>query len=262
MHRLANFAESFGIQKSRCLVCLAEKARDFAAGAIAEMSAYHKNYVARLAAIRRETCFPRESLLARCREISGKIDRILRKTTDMRIPETPCKFRWATEREAQRQVGPPGVYFEHPLRPGDRGVVVVPQNLPPEFNCLAALWTLVSHEARPGHEYRFSETGGTHTSPLEDEGWAVYALSQIRSHFPPDAWLFSMQIALLEAAKCFLEVEFHRGTRNGASVRRYLVETVGISPEYAERTFRRMVDTPGQGLCYFAGYLDCLRVYN
>ena len=248
--------EKYGIVG--CVICLANKARRSAAktlGQIAQHAATSGkgpgNLGETVANIRNKTRVGPTELLDVCREISAELDMLLRKKSTLVVPETPCAFRWATADEARQQ---PGIAFYHRFREFPRGVVVIPPNLPDDFCCRATLWCVVCHEARPGHEYDLNCGDQQEKSPAQLEGWAVYSLKKMRKHFSKDARLVAMQIFLLETAKCFLEVDLARGKLTRTAVLLYLTETVGISRDYAERTYRRMVETPGQGLCYYAGY--------
>lgn len=244
--------ERYGI--TGCVLCLANKARRSAKKSLAQIARHAVNpgnLGESVEKIRNKTRVDRTELLDVCRAISAELDGLLRKKTTLVVTETPCAFRWATADEARQQ---PGIAFYDRSREFPRGVVVIPHNLPDDFCCRATLWCVVCHEARPGHEYDLNCGDWHEKTPAREEGWAVYSLKKMRKHFSEDAQLVAMQIFLLETAKCFLEVDLARGKITKAGVLRYLTEKVGISQDYAERTYRRMVKTPGQGLCYYAGY--------
>jgi uncharacterized protein (DUF885 family) len=227
-----------------------------------------------MASVREATRVPRYALLECCRRISAKLDKIVAENTTLVVPDKPCLFRWANETEAAEN--PPIAFYPGIITTDTnvmtRGEVVVARDIPPDFCCWAALWCLVCHEGRPGHELRYN-AGVVATNARVDswtvlkqnrkeEGWAVYGLCKMRKFFPPPAKLAALQIFLLEAAKCFLEIEFRLGMLEEGDILEYLTKTVAISPEYAHRTFRRMLDTPGQGLCYFSGYLYFAKKYG
>ena len=240
------------------LESLGAAARQSARQTIAAMP---RHYQQRIRENREKTRFPCGNLLDECRAVADRIDTIVRRETSLEIPREPATFRWATDAES-RAFPMLGFYAPRPGFP--RGAMVIPHNLPPDFCCRAALWAILCHECRPGHEYAASAQPRVVPCdlPVYQEGWAVYAVSQLRRHFPAEAELFARQIFLLEAAKCFLEIELAAGAIDRAGVLDYLVRTVGITPEYASRTHRRMLDIPGQGLCYFAGYLFFMRQFS
>ena len=113
---------------------------------------------------------------------------------------------------------------------GQRGVFVLPQNIPgangaaadtyDDFNFDAAAWTMIAHEARPGHELQFDsmvEQGVSLARGLyafnstNVEGWGLYAEYLVRPYEPVEGQLITLQFRLLRAARAYLDPELQSG---------------------------------------------------
>lgn len=134
----------------------------------------------------------------------------------------------------------------------------------PDFNFDAATWTLLAHEARPGHGLQFSSMVDNGVSlaralfamnSVNMEGWALYAEAEITPYLPLDGQLIALQLRLLRAARAFLDPGLQRGGISLDEARWILVEQVGLSAANAEQELQRYTfRMPGQATSYFYGY--------
>ena len=133
------------------------------------------------------------------------------------------------------------------------------------------MWSLLAHEARPGHEMQFTTMlrGGVSTAralfafnSANVEGWALYAESIMKPHMPLDGQLASLQYRLLRAARIWLDPAINLGLVTPAEAKRVLMEEVveddlNAQTEIDRYTFR----SPAQATAYYYGYtqLQALR---
>src|SRR6185437_9734136 len=90
------------------------------------------------------------------------IEDIIRQHHLVTLPNRPAIIRLATAAETAQQPAPHMVPPPFLNNTGQRGVFVLPLNMPAvpgkkedkydDFTFKAATWTLIAHEARPGHE--------------------------------------------------------------------------------------------------------------
>src|ERR1017187_6225192 len=84
------------------------------------------------------------------------------------LPNRPAIIRLATAAETAQQPAPHMVHPPFLNNTGQRGVFVLPLNMPAaagektedkydDFTFDAASWTVIAHEARPGHELQFDK---------------------------------------------------------------------------------------------------------
>jgi uncharacterized protein (DUF885 family) len=158
---------------------------------------------------------------------------------------------------------------------GQKGEFVLPLNIPAapgqkaaqkydDFTFDAASWTLIAHEARPGHELQFDsmvEHGVSRARALyafnstNVEGWGLYSEFLIEPYMPPEGQLVSLDYRLLRAARAFLDPELQAGKIQPADARRVLEQDVVQSPAFAEEELERYTyNSPGQATSYFYGY--------
>src|SRR5262249_22947827 len=95
-----------------------------------------------------------------------QIEKIITEQNLVSLPDRPAKIRIASAAETAQQPAPhmqPPPFLHNT---GEKGVFVLPLNIPPapgqqaaekydDFTFDAAAWTLTAHEARPGHELQF-----------------------------------------------------------------------------------------------------------
>ena len=96
-----------------------------------------------------------------------EIENIIRKRHLVTLPNRPAIIKIATAAETAQQPAPhmdPPPFLNNT---GQRGVFVLPLNMPPaagektdkydDFTFDAASWTIIAHEVRPGHEMQFDK---------------------------------------------------------------------------------------------------------
>ena len=134
----------------------------------------------------------------------------------------------------------------------------------------AASWTLISHEARPGHELQFDsmvEQGVSLARALyafnstNAEGWGLYAEYIMLPYMPNEGKLISLQFRLLRAARAFLDPELQAGKLQPADAMKVLTEQVCMSVPFANQEVERYTfRSPGQANSYFYGYTRLLEL--
>ncbi|MGA9632146.1 MAG: DUF885 family protein, partial [Candidatus Acidiferrales bacterium] len=159
-----------------------------------------------------------------------------------------------------------------------QGVFVLPLNMPPtagektekidDFSYDAASWTIIAHEARPGHELQFDsmiEHGVSEARALyafnstNVEGWGLYAEYITRPYMPLEGQLISLQFQMQRAARAFLDPELQSGQITPKDAMRVLMEDVNLSKPFAEQEVERYTyRAPGQATSYFYGFTRLL----
>ena len=129
------------------------------------------------------------------------------------LPARPAIIRLASAAETARQPAPH--LAPPPLlnNTGERGQFVPPMDTSgtggeplryDDFTFAAASWTLISHEARPGHELQFDsmvENGISHARALyafnstNVEGWGLYSEWFMLPYMPDEGKLISLRSA-------------------------------------------------------------------
>lgn len=202
------------------------------------------------------------------------IEAIIRKQQLVTLPNRPAIIRLATEAETAQSPAPHMVPPPFLNNTGQRGVFVLPLNLPPapgekvdkydDFTFDAASWTLIAHEARPGHELQFDkmvEEGVSQARALyafnstNVEGWGLYSEYITRPYMPAEGQLVSLDYRLLRAARAFLDPELQAGTITQQQALDLLMKDVVQSHAFAkEEVDRYTLDAPGQANSYFYGF--------
>jgi len=161
---------------------------------------------------------------------------------------------------------------------GQRGVFVLPLNLPPapgekldkydDFTFDAASWTIIAHEVRPGHEMQFDkmvEEGVSQARVLyafnstNVEGWGLYSEYITRPYMPIEGQLVSLDYRLLRAARAFLDPELQAGTITQQQALNKLQVDVVSSHAFAQQEVERYtLRAPGQANSYFYGFTKML----
>ncbi|MFI5193667.1 MAG: DUF885 domain-containing protein [Chitinophagales bacterium] len=202
------------------------------------------------------------------------IEAIIRKHQIVTLPGRPAIIRLATAAETAQQPAPhmqPPPFLNNT---GQRGVFVLPLNLPPtagekadqydDFTFDAASWTIIAHEARPGHELQFDkmvEEGVSKARALyafnstNVEGWGLYSEYIIRPYMPLEGRLVSLDYFLLRAARAFLDPELQAGTITEKQAYDVLMNDVMQSHAFAQEEVERFtLRAPGQANSYFYGF--------
>jgi uncharacterized protein (DUF885 family) len=204
-----------------------------------------------------------------------QIEKIIVEHQIVTLPDRPARIRIASAAETAQQPAPhmaPPPFLDNT---GQKGEFVLPLNIPAlpgqeavqkydDFTFDAAAWTLIAHEARPGHELQFDsmlEHGVSRARVLyafnstNVEGWGLYSESLIEPYMPPAGQLVSLDYRLLRAARAFLDPELQAGKIQPADARRVLEQDVVQSPAFAEEELERYTySSPGQATSYFYGY--------
>jgi hypothetical protein len=205
-----------------------------------------------------------------------EIETIVRKERLVTIPERPARIRVASLAESAEL---PAAHMNPPPLVGNTGQVgefVLPLDVPPapgaatasersdDFTHDAVTWTLIAHEARPGHELQFDRMleGGLSLAravfafnSVNVEGWALYAEAVMLPYMPPEGRLCSLLMRLHRAARAFLDPELQSGARTPAQAQAFLEREIVYSPPFARSEIERYTfRAPGQATSYFYGY--------
>lgn len=203
----------------------------------------------------------------------GEIEEIIRREHLVTLPDRPAIIRIASAAETAQQpaphMQPPPLMNNH----GERGQFVLPLETTGEggktlkyddFNFQAASWTLIAHEARPGHELQFDamvERGVSLARALyafnstNVEGWGLYAEWFMLPYMSDEGKLISLQLRLLRAARAFLDPELQQGKVTPAQAMQVLQKDVVLSEAFATEEVERFTfRSPGQAVSYFDGY--------
>ena len=145
------------------------------------------------------------------------------------LPDRPATIRLASPAETAQQPAPHMTPPPLLHNTGQRGEFVLPLNIPSaggtadkydDFTFDAVSWSLISHEARPGHELQFDsmvEHGVSLARALyafnstNAEGWGLYAEYLMQPYEPIEGQLLTLQFRLLRAARAFLDPELQSG---------------------------------------------------
>jgi uncharacterized protein (DUF885 family) len=197
------------------------------------------------------------------------------------LPSRPCRIRIGTPAESAQQPAPHMVAPPLLHNTGQQGEFVLPLNMPAaagsgksekvdDYTFDAASWTMIAHEARPGHELQFDsmvEHGVSLARALyafnstNVEGWGLYAEYITLPYMPPEGQLISLQYRLLRAARAFLDPELQAGTIQPADAMRVLTQDVVLSTPFAnEEVERYTFRSPGQANSYFYGFTRLLEL--
>jgi uncharacterized protein (DUF885 family) len=213
----------------------------------------------------------------RLKEIEG----IIVKQNLVSLPDRPARIRIGTPAESAQQPAPHMVPPPLLNNTGQQGEFVLPLNMPAaagtakaekvdDYSFDAASWTLIAHEARPGHELQFDSMIEHGVSLARSryafnstnvEGWGLYAEYITKPDMPLEGQLISLQFRLLRAIRAFSDPELQAGKVTPEQVMNTLTHegcfSVPFSNQEVERyTFR----APGQANSYFYGYTKLLQL--
>ncbi len=210
------------------------------------------------------------------------IEGIIREQHLVTLPNRPAIIRLATEAETAQSPAPHMVPPPFLNNTGQRGVFVLPLNMPPapgqkvdkydDFTFEAASWTIIAHEARPGHELQFDkmvEEGVSQARALyafnsvNVEGWGLYSEYITRPYMPVEGQLVSLDYRLLRAARAFLDPELQAGTITPEQALNLLMIDVVQSHAFAQQEVERYtLRAPGQANSYFYGFTKLVSLRN
>ncbi|WP_183561418.1 DUF885 domain-containing protein [Mucilaginibacter sp. SP1R1] len=207
------------------------------------------------------------------------IEAIIREHQLVTLPNRPAIIRLATAAETAQVPAPHMVPPPFLNNTGQRGVFVLPLNMPAapgekatnkfdDFTFDAASWTITAHEARPGHELQFDkmvEEGVSKARALyafnstNAEGWGLYSEYITRPYMPLEGRLVSLDYLLLRAARAFLDPELQAGTITQQQALNVLTHDVVQSNAFAQQEVERYsIKAPGQANSYFYGFTKML----
>jgi uncharacterized protein (DUF885 family) len=207
-----------------------------------------------------------------------EIEKIIVAKNLVTLPDRPAIIRLATAAETAQQPAPhmsPPPFLNNT---GQRGEFVLPLNIPSatggeedkydDFTFDAVTWTLVAHEARPGHELQFDsmvEHGVSLARALyafnstNAEGWGLYSEYLMQPYEPVQGQLLTLQLRLLRAARAFLDPELQSGKGTPQQAYAVLEKDVVLSHAFAKEEVERFTyRSPGQANSYFYGYTRLL----
>ncbi|HSA91554.1 MAG TPA: DUF885 domain-containing protein [Terriglobales bacterium] len=217
-----------------------------------------------------------EAILPHYRERLGRIEDIIRRQKLVTLPERAARIRLASAAES---AGLPAPNMRPPRllgNTGEMGEFILPLNIPAppgskeatqrmdDFTHEAASWSLVAHEARPGHEMQFAaivENGVSSARVIyafnstNVEGWGLYSEAIIKPYMSLEGQLCSLQFRLQRAARAFLDPELQMGKVTPQQAHDVLTTEVVLSDAMANQEVERYTfRAPGQATAYFYGY--------
>jgi hypothetical protein len=209
-----------------------------------------------------------------------EIEKIIVAKNLVTLPDRPAIIRLATPAETAQSPAPhmsPPPFLHNT---GQRGEFVLPLNIPSDsggaedpyddFTFDAVTWTLIAHEARPGHELQFDsmvEQGVSLARALyafnstNAEGWGLYSEYLMQPYEPAEGQLLTLQLRLLRAARAFLDPELQSGAATPEHAYEVLEKDVMLSHAFAKEEVERFTyRSPGQANSYFYGYTRLLEL--
>ena len=209
----------------------------------------------------------------------AEIENIVRTNHLVTLPSRPAIIRLASAAETARQPAPHMIPPPLLNNTGERGQFVLPMGTSgaggealkyDDFTLAASTWTLIAHEARPGHELQFDsmvENGISLARAIyafnstNVEGWGLYSEWFMLPYMPDDGKLISLQLRLLRAARAFLDPELQEGKLTPEQAMRVLQDDVVVSKAFAtEEVDRFTFRSPGQAVSYYDGYTRLLEI--
>ncbi len=209
----------------------------------------------------------------------AEIEDIVRKNKLVTLPSRPAIIELASAAETARQPAPHMVPPPLLNNNGERGKFVLPMGTSgtggealkyDDFTFAAASWTLIAHEARPGHELQFDsmvENGISLARALyafnstNVEGWGLYSEWFMLPYMPDEGKLVSLQLRLLRAARAFLDPELQEGLITPEEAMRVMQEDVVLSKAMATEELDRFTFRgPGQAVSYYDGFTRLLEI--
>jgi len=209
-----------------------------------------------------------------------EIEQIIESRKLATLPSRPAIIRLASAAESAEQPAP---HMNAPAlvnNTGQRGEFVLPLNIPSasggtedkydDFTLDAVSWTMIAHEARPGHELQFDsmvETGVSLARAIyagnstNTEGWGLYAEYIMQPFEPAEGQLMTLQLRLLRDARAFLDPELQSGKITPQQAYDVLEKDVVLSHAFAKEEVERFTyRMPGQANSYFYGYTRLLQL--
>jgi uncharacterized protein (DUF885 family) len=222
-----------------------------------------------------------ESILPFYKQRLGEIEKIIVTQNLVTLPDRPARIRIGTPAESAQQpaphMNPPPLLNNR----GEQGEFVLPLNMPAgagtakaenvdDYTYDASSWTLIAHEARPGHELQFDSMIEHGVSLARSryafnstnvEGWGLYAEYITKPYMPLEGQLISLQFRLLRAARAYLDPELQSGKLQPEDAMKVLTQDCVFSVPFANQEVERYTfRSPGQANSYFYGYTKLLQL--
>ena len=221
-----------------------------------------------------------DAILPFFRSRLAEVETIIARERIVTLPDRKASIRLATAAETAQV---PAAHMVPPRligNTGEYGEFVLPLSLPGESaneslridddTTDAASWTVIAHEARPGHELQFARMVEQGVSlarafyainSVNLEGWALYAEAELQPYEPPEGQLFALQWRLVRAARAFLDPMLNLGLVTPERAAAVLRDDVALS----QATVKQEVDRytfldPGQAASYYYGYMRLMRL--
>ena len=222
-----------------------------------------------------------DSILPFYKDRLKEIEEIIVKQRLVSLPDRPARIRIGTPAESAQQPAPHMVPPPLLNNTGQQGEFVLPLNMPAatgsakaekvdDYTYDAASWTLIAHEARPGHELQFDSMIEHGVSLARSryafnstnvEGWGLYAEYITKPYMPLEGQLISLQFRLLRAERAFLDPELQAGKIQPADAMKVLTQDGVFSAPFANQEVERYTfRSPGQANSYFYGYTKLLQL--
>jgi uncharacterized protein (DUF885 family) len=214
----------------------------------------------------------KDALLSTYRARLTTVEDIVRQQHLATLPTRAAVIRLGSEAES---AATPAPHIDLPPLIGNTGqpaAFVIPVANPNarsgedynDFSFDAVTWTLITHEARPGHELQISRMleHGVSTAraffafnSANVEGWALYAEAFMKPYLPLDGQLAVLQLRLMRSARAFLDPMLNLGLIEPEAAKQLLMREVGLSEPMAKQEVDRYTfNAPGQATSYFFGY--------
>ncbi len=222
-----------------------------------------------------------DSILPFYKERLKVIEGIIVKQNLVSLPDRPARIRIGTPAESAQQPAPHMIPPPLLNNTGQQGEFVLPLNMPAgagsakeekvdDYTFDAGSWTLIAHEARPGHELQFDSMLEHGVSIARSryafnstnvEGWGLYAEYITKPYMPLEGQLISLQFRLLRAIRAFSDPELQSGKLQPADVMKTLTVEGCFSVPFANQEVERYTfRMPGQANSYFYGYAKLLQL--
>jgi uncharacterized protein DUF885 len=222
-----------------------------------------------------------DSILPFYKDRLKAIEGIIVKQNLVSLPERPARIRLGTPAESAQQPAPHMVPPPLLNNTGEQGEFVLPLNMPAsagsakeqkvdDYTFDAGSWTLIAHEARPGHELQFDSMLEHGVSIARSryafnstnvEGWGLYAEYITKPYMPLEGQLISLQFRLLRAIRAFSDPELQAGKLQPADVMKTLTVDGCFSVPFANQEVERYTfRMPGQANSYYYGYTRLLQL--
>ncbi len=221
-----------------------------------------------------------DAILPHYQQRLKEIEAIIQRERLVTLPSRPARIRLASPAETAQQPAPHMVSPPLLNNTGQQGEFVLPLNVPTrgsaetrqidDFTFAASSWTLIAHEARPGHELQFDSMVEHGVSlarsifafnSVNVEGWGLYAEHIMKPYEPLEGQLITLQLRLMRAARAFIDPELQSGRLTPEDGMRILTQDVVLSEAFANTEIERYTfRQPGQATSYFYGYSKLLEL--